>query len=116
MTPAKATKPAAGSARELRGFAQASRLGRIEANNSPQESQSHGGSERIACTPTAADVLDELRLQFIAETASRAEHHSRIVASSASRRDGRLLAVKLRQLRACDAGMFITAHEFEGEQ
>jgi hypothetical protein len=47
VTPAKATKPAAGSARELRGFAQASRLGRIEASN--LQSKSQISAERLRC-------------------------------------------------------------------
>ena len=46
----------------------------------------------------AKAAVDELRLQFIAETVSRAERYSRILASAARRRDRRLLAVKLRQL------------------
>ena len=55
----------------------------------------------LAASPEAQSVADELRLDFVSETADRAAKFARRAASAARRRDRLALHVRLRQARLC---------------
>jgi len=74
-----------------------------------------GLARMIAPLAEARRIVDELRLEAIAESADLAARHARMVATAAKRHDRIVLAMRLRQLRACVKATLETCEEMDRE-
>ncbi len=70
---------------------------------------------RPPAAKTSAEVIDELRLDFVHKTADRAALFARGLANAARRRDKRATVIRARQLCLCTAALVETCDEIERE-